>query len=244
MAQNATLLQPLPPLPQSAADSAVESVTSAAVMPAAKVVTSSATARYYEAEVGRPPPSSILLTPNSPPALQWYDKVQCIVSSHPEDKVAAAKEVISQSIESQRRGHIAFTDGQHRQLTALQLGVASARSDQSVGSLLLAYQISLVTDIQSDKVDSTTAEIDQIKVDLLEDPTFAKLRDTFTATKKFTPAVCSKLVKPFAAQMDEETLKVLMERCQLNREYARTHLYEGIVTGVAQRKYCERHGQS
>ena len=55
-----------------------------------------------------------------------------------------------------------------------------------------------------------------------------------------SPLVVQGTAEPFAARMHEETLKVLMERCQSNRNYGRKHLCDGIVTAIAQRMYNEK----
>ena len=197
--------------------------------------------------------------------------------------------MITEALDGQRNSHIAFTDGQHKTLTALQLAVGKSNCTQeSVASLMLTFQISCVTDIdkgrEKDEVSAQSSEayitishsvqiatavrvrcpltpwhrvcaslprgilcappqvtigIDKIKETLHGEAEFQQLRKTCDATKKFTPAISSKLMKPFASRMDEETLKLLTERCQANREYSRKHLYDGVVTAVAQRRWVQ-----
>jgi hypothetical protein len=86
-----------------------------------------------------------------------------------------------------------------------------------------------------------TLGIDAIKDEELKGtPEFEQLRVACETTKKFTPTVCKKLIKPFVARMDEETLKLLMERSQQSRDYGRKHLFDGIVTACAQKIWAER----
>lgn len=194
----------------------------------------------YEKAIGRPPPESVVLTPASEAANDWYGKVQRIMAQHEDDAIAGAKAVIGAALDGQRQGHLAFTDGQHKTLTALQLAVASSScTEESVKSLMLAFQISFVTDLDRGEKDEVTIGIDKIKEQLHDLAEFQQLRKACETTKKFTPAVSSKLIKPFAARMDEETLKVLTERCQVNREYSRNHLYNGVVTAVAQKMWSK-----
>ena len=196
------------------------------------------TTTAYEMAIGRPPPESVVLTPCSPAANDWYAKVQRIMAQHEGDSTAGAKAVISAALDGNRQGHIAFTDGQHKALTALQLVVSRPTSTQeSVANLMLAFQISFVTELDRGGKDEVTIGIDLIKEELQELAEFKQLRAACASTKKFTPAVTSKLIKPFAARMDEETLKVLTERCHANREYSRKHLFDGVITAVAQRRW-------
>ena len=196
------------------------------------------TTHAYEMAIGRPPPDSIVLTPCSPAANEWYAKVQRIMAQHEGDTIAGAKAVISAALDGNRQGHMAFTDGQHKALTALQLVVSSlTATESSVASLMLAFQISFVTELDRGGKDEVTTGIDLIKETLHDLAEFKQLRTACETTKKFTPAIATKLIKPFAARMDEETLKVLTERCQANREYCRKHLYDGVITGVAQKRW-------
>ena len=196
----------------------------------------------YEAVNGRPPPTEALTTPLSPAANLWYEKIQGILAHHEGDSIAGAKAVITAALDGQRKGHMAFTDGQHKTLTALELCVKSSTCTQeSVASLMLAFQISFVTDLDKDRSENeVTIGINQIKEELLGDPEFEKLRAAIASAKKLTPAGSAKFIKPYAARCDEETLKVLTERCQINRDYARNHLFDGIVTAVAQKTWLLR----
>ena len=102
------------------------------------------------ASIGSSPPDDVLLTPCSRAANEWYAKVQRIMAEHADDAVAGCKAVISAALDGQRQRHLAFTDGQHKTLTALQLAVAkSSCSDEEVTRLMLAFQISFVTDLEA-----------------------------------------------------------------------------------------------
>ena len=116
-----------------------------------------AMATAYEKAIGRPPPDSILLAPGSKAANEWYYKVQRITAKHEGDSIAAAKAVIAAGLDGQRNGHLAFTDGQHKALTALQLAVAkSSATQESVASLMLTFQIACVSNIERGGKDEVT----------------------------------------------------------------------------------------
>lgn len=102
-------------------------------------------------------------------------------------------------------------------------------------------EISFVTDLEAgpgSRQNEVTLGIDTIKDDELKGtPEFEQLRVACETTKTFTPTVSKKLIKPFVARMDEETL---MERSQQSRNYGRKHLFDGIVTACAQNIWAER----
>lgn len=146
--------------------------------------------------------------------------------------------MIAGAYDAEKGGHVAFTDLQHKKLTALQLGVQSPhKTAESVGKLVLGFLISLITDLPAAEGDNELSkDIERLKIDVRTEPDVVKLRETIAATKKFTPNVCKKIVKPFVARMDGETLKLLIERCQTSRNYGAQYLFDGMVTAIAQRR--------
>lgn len=132
-----------------------------------------------------------------------------------------------------------MTDLQRRTLSALQMRVqAKDATEDSIDKMVLGFLISLITDLPAAQGGECqiTKDVERLKLDVFKEPEVVKLKETVAETKKFTPGVCKKLLKPFVARMDPETTKLLVERSQTSRLYGSRHLFDGIVTAIAQKK--------